>query len=97
MRLLLALSGDGQHIWPYIQYQLLQQAIEMLADMCRLGRRVGQRNRLVERDACFVGAAELVQPRALGTEEVEVALELFAQRLDHFQCSRGTAQLGNSD
>src|SRR6185295_5110165 len=85
-------SGGREHSWSYIQQQLLQQAIEMLADMRRLRGRMGQRNRLVEGDACFVGAAELVQPRTLGTEKVEVALELLAQRLDHFQRGGRAAQ-----
>jgi hypothetical protein len=61
---------------------LARHAVEMLADMRGLCRRVGQRDRLVERDARFVRTAELQQKCALGAEEVELAGQPVRQRFD---------------
>src|SRR3954464_12657678 len=72
---------------------LLQQSIQMVADMRGLRRRVSERDRFVERDTRFVRAAELVQPRAFRAEEMKVTLQLVAERLDHLQRGSGTAQL----
>src|ERR1700730_11618006 len=51
----------------------LDQAIEMQPDMRRLGRRVGERDHLVERDPRPLDAAELHHQAALYAKKMEIA------------------------
>lgn len=56
-----------------------------MADMRSLCRRASESNRLIERDACFVPAAELQQECAFGAEKMEVTGQPLGQRFDHRQ------------
>src|SRR4029453_14115253 len=47
------------------RFAVLDQAVEMHADVGCLGRGIGERDRLVEGDARFIGASELHEQRAL--------------------------------
>src|SRR5687768_10364071 len=96
MRLLLV-AGRGVCLFLYTASTAFQQSVEMLTNVCCLCRRVGQRDRLVEGDTRFVGAAQLVQPRTFRAEEVEITLQFVAKRLDHCQSSSRAAQLGNGN
>jgi hypothetical protein len=53
--------------------RLLDQPIELFADVIRLGRGAGENDRLVERGARFLRAAQLQQQRTFRAEEIEVA------------------------
>src|SRR5690606_33774437 len=59
------------------------EAVEVGADVRRLGRGVGERDRPVEGDARLLGAAELLEQSALQAEEVEIARKALGERLDH--------------
>src|SRR5918995_7487851 len=97
MRVLVVVGEERAYLVFYTGSSAFQQPIDVLTNMCSLRRCMRQRDGLVERDARFVGAAELVQPRAFRAEEVEVTLQLVAQRLDHFESGSGTAQLGDGN
>src|SRR5688572_503248 len=95
MRLLLVVGREA-YLVLYTVSTAFQQPVEMLTDVRRLRRRVRQRYRLVERDARFVGAAQLVQPRTFRAEEMEVTLQLVVEWLDHVESSSRAAQLCHS-
>src|SRR5262245_58926046 len=71
-----------------------RQPIELLSNMRRLGRCIGERNGPVESDAGLLAATEFEQKGAPRPVEIEIAIELCRQRLEHCQRRLRPAHLG---
>jgi len=69
------------------------QAVQVHADVGGLGRRVGERDRLVKGCTRLIISAKLQEQCPLGSEEVKVTREPRCQRFDHGQHGGGPADL----
>src|SRR5689334_15730777 len=78
-------------------FAIRDQAVEVLADVGRLGGGAGEGDRLLEGGARLGRAAELEEQGAAQAEEVEVAVELGGERLDQRERLGGAAHLGEGD
>src|SRR6185312_5709886 len=74
---------------------VLGQPVEMLADMRRLGRRMGERDGAVEGGARLILATELQIEPALNAEEVEIAGKRLGERRHHGERRLGAGELGH--
>ncbi len=67
----------------------------MVADLGRLLRRAGERDRPVEGGPRLAGASELHQEMSAGAVEIEIAAERIRERIDQRQRGCGAVDLGD--
>ena len=92
-----SVAGFTSPPWCRDRLAVPHQPVDMHADMRGLGRRIGERDGLVEGVAGLRAAAELDQQRALHAEEVEIGRQLGRQRLDHRERGLWASHLGDGD
>src|SRR5579859_3136025 len=75
-------SGAQGYLLPIV-FGCPDQAVEMAADMCRLSRGIGERNRPVKGSACLRAPAQLREECAARSKIVIISGQSIFQRRDH--------------